>query len=92
MGIIICHFQIRDTKRHPRGVVCLILNLIIVSKKHGRNFRKPRLLEECEIPHDIIKASDDFAELERQQREGVFKEDPYATSRRRRREVGFAFI
>ncbi|VDO88756.1 unnamed protein product [Heligmosomoides polygyrus] len=56
----------------------------------GQLHRKPRLLEECEIPHDIIKASDDFAELERQQREGVFKEDPYATSRRRRREVDYS--
>ncbi|PIO65279.1 protein, SNF2 family [Teladorsagia circumcincta] len=56
----------------------------------GQLHRKPRLLEESEIPHDILKASDDFAELERAQREGVIKEDPYATGRRRRREVDYS--
>ncbi|VDL83099.1 unnamed protein product [Nippostrongylus brasiliensis] len=56
----------------------------------GQLHRKPRLLEENEIPNDILKASDDFAELEKQQREGVFKEDPYATGRRRRREVDYS--
>ncbi|KAK6015363.1 oxidoreductase, short chain dehydrogenase/reductase family protein [Ostertagia ostertagi] len=56
----------------------------------GQLHRKPRLLEENEIPHDILKASDEFAELERAQREGVIKEDPYATGRRRRREVDYS--
>ncbi|KAK6058327.1 protein, SNF2 family [Cooperia oncophora] len=56
----------------------------------GQLHRKPRLLEENEIPHDILKASDEFAELERNQREGVIKEDPYATGRRRRREVDYS--
>ncbi|VDO29581.1 unnamed protein product [Haemonchus placei] len=56
----------------------------------GQLHRKPRLLEENEIPHDILKASDEFAELERAQREGVIKDDPYSTGRRRRREVDYS--
>lgn len=51
--------------------------------------RKPRLLEENEIPHDILKASDEFAEMERAQKEGIYKEDFGPTGRRRRREVTF---
>ncbi|KJH49886.1 protein, SNF2 family [Dictyocaulus viviparus] len=56
----------------------------------GQLHRRPRLLEENEIPDDIIKASDDFAEMERAQKEGVYKEDVGATGRRRRREVDYS--
>ncbi|VDK51098.1 unnamed protein product, partial [Cylicostephanus goldi] len=56
----------------------------------GQLHRKPRLLEENEIPYDILKASDDFAEMERAQKEGIIKEDFSATGRRRRREVDYS--
>ncbi|EYB93891.1 hypothetical protein Y032_0177g570, partial [Ancylostoma ceylanicum] len=56
----------------------------------GQLHRKPRLLEENEIPHDILKASDEFAEMERAQKEGIYKEDFGATGRRRRREVDYS--
>ncbi|ETN75852.1 hypothetical protein NECAME_03625 [Necator americanus] len=56
----------------------------------GQLHRKPRLLEENEIPHDILKASDEFAEMERAQKEGIYKEDFAATGRRRRREVDYS--
>ncbi|KAJ1352874.1 hypothetical protein KIN20_009363 [Parelaphostrongylus tenuis] len=56
----------------------------------GQLHRRPRLLEENEIPHDIIKASDEFAEMEKAQKEGVYREEFSATGRRRRREVDYS--
>ncbi|KHJ94915.1 protein, SNF2 family [Oesophagostomum dentatum] len=56
----------------------------------GQLHRKPRLLEENEIPYDILKASDDFAEMERAQKEGIYKEEFSTPGRRRRREVDYS--
>ncbi|CAD6197149.1 unnamed protein product [Caenorhabditis auriculariae] len=53
--------------------------------------RKPRLLEENEIPTDIIKASDEFEELEKAREEGRDPINDVAPgARRKRREVDYS--
>uniref|UniRef100_A0A8R1I449 Uncharacterized protein n=1 Tax=Caenorhabditis japonica TaxID=281687 RepID=A0A8R1I449_CAEJA len=51
--------------------------------------RKPRLLEEQEIPDDITKASIDFEEQEKAREEGREVVDTTANQRRRRKEVDY---
>lgn len=52
--------------------------------------RKPRLLEEHEIPDDILKLSFDYEEMERAREEGREVVDQTPNQRRRRREVDYS--
>lgn len=52
--------------------------------------RKPRLMEDCEIPPDIIQKSYEFEQLEKQQEEGLPLIRDEGNSRRRRREVDYS--
>uniref|UniRef100_A0A1I7WLX6 SnAC domain-containing protein n=1 Tax=Heterorhabditis bacteriophora TaxID=37862 RepID=A0A1I7WLX6_HETBA len=82
-------FQSMDIDRRREEVFEICLSKKIIAYYLCLDlFRKPRLLEENEIPHDIVKASDDFAAMEKAQNEGVnLKEDVMASGRRRRKEV-----
>ena len=58
--------------------------------KNANIFRRPRLLEEHEIPPDIIKKSEEFTEMEKARDEGLpSKEEISASGRRKRKEVRF---
>ncbi|CAI2350322.1 unnamed protein product [Caenorhabditis sp. 36 PRJEB53466] len=52
--------------------------------------RKPRLLEEHEIPDDILKLSFEYEEMERAREEGREVVDATPNQRRRRREVDYS--
>lgn len=52
--------------------------------------RKPRLLEANEIPSDIVKSSEQFEEMERQEREGLNQFKDEVSGRRRRKEVDYS--
>ncbi|PAV74647.1 hypothetical protein WR25_25647 [Diploscapter pachys] len=53
--------------------------------------RRPRLLEEHEIPPDIIKKSEEFTEMEKARDEGLpSKEEISASGRRKRKEVDYS--
>uniref|UniRef100_A0A1I7UCT2 ATP-dependent helicase brm n=1 Tax=Caenorhabditis tropicalis TaxID=1561998 RepID=A0A1I7UCT2_9PELO len=64
----------------------------IVRRREEANqlHRKPRLLEEQEIPDDIVKLSFDFEEIEKAKVEGREVVDQTPNQRRRRKEVDYS--
>ncbi|CAJ0928871.1 unnamed protein product, partial [Mesorhabditis belari] len=52
--------------------------------------RKPRLLEPNEIPADILKAAEQFDEMERQEREGIPTKVDTSEGRRKRKQVDYS--
>ncbi|CAI4231994.1 unnamed protein product [Auanema sp. JU1783] len=52
--------------------------------------RKPRLMEDNEIPPDIIQKSDEFELLEKQQEEGTLPMKDETPGRRKRKEVDYS--